>query len=171
MEALVQVWQGEGDYPPLVDVDGTDGSLERWLFDGEVLARYVAVIDGQVVGHVLLHSLGEYLVSRCERLGMSSGAGWIEVGKLFVRPDQVGQGIGTALLTAAREYAAGRRKRLVLCVVETSEAAHALYLREGLVEMGEFAGVHGRNVVMTTGSTVNWEKETAAGLMERGQRL
>jgi GNAT superfamily N-acetyltransferase len=147
VDVLYKVQQ-TSEYPPRVDVDGTRDALGRWLLEGGAARRWSAVVDGHLVGHVMIHTPGDYLVSRYASLGLGEREPWIEVGKLFASPDVAGIGVGSALLGAVRVHIKAQKQRLVLCVLETSDAAHRLYLREGLVVVGEFVGRHGRNIVM-----------------------
>ena len=149
LKVLGRVYGANSDYPPRSDTDGSGASLEAWLFAGKVLVRLVATVNDDPVGHVLLHVPGQYLTGRYQALFLNPAVAWIEVGKLFVDPLTPGLGVGRHLLSAARSYITVQGGRLVLCVVETSEQAYRLYVREGLVVIGEFSGVHGRNIVMT----------------------
>ena len=146
---LDRVYRAEGNYPPRTDVDGTETSLAHWLFDAESEARWTAALSAVPVGHVLVHAPGAYLTSRYTTLGLCPDRHWLEVGKLFCDPRHYGRGVGAALLRVARDYALANDAALLLCVLDSSGPATALYHHEGLTDVGEFHGAHGRNVVFT----------------------
>jgi GNAT superfamily N-acetyltransferase len=97
----------------------------------------VAAVDGRVVGHVSLLSLGP---------GWDTD-GWVEgtglepsamaaVGVLFVDPARAGLGIGSRLLATAVHRARTLGRLPVLDVVQESERAVSLYRRHGWQEVG-----------------------------------
>ena len=89
--------------------------------EGEGVA-FVAVVDGDVVGHLGLHGSARAGVD----LGMLVAARWR------------GRGVGTALLSAAIEWARVEPNvhKLALELWPHNGAARALYLRLGFVEEG-----------------------------------
>lgn len=161
VRALLQVRRADASFPPPQDAQSSSDSLERWLLSDDVLARFVAVKDGRVLGHVQVGAPHDYLVSHLGR-GPRDGQGpsFLEVGKLFVTPDARGLGVGAALLERALEYGRTQRQSLALAVLPASSAAIALYRKRGMVSAGSFEGVHGTNLVMV--STDSGEAATAA---------
>lgn len=149
LDVLGRVYDANMGYPARIDTDGSVASLETWLLRDTPLARWVASVDDDQVGHVLVHEPGQYLISRQRALFLNPNVTWLEIGKLFADPLTPGLDVGGALLSTARTYIADLGARAVLCVLDTSESALRLYVREGMAIVGEFLGVHGRNIVMT----------------------
>ncbi|WP_377642389.1 GNAT family N-acetyltransferase [Oryzobacter terrae] len=102
------------------------------------LAAWVAVVDGQVVGHVSLLALGPgwdtdawVAATGAEPSAMAA------VGVLFVDPARAGLGIGSRLLTAAVDHARSLGRLPVLDVVQETSRAVELYRRHGWQEIGQ----------------------------------
>lgn len=144
VRVLAKVRAFTPDFPPPADADSTEQSLREWLLNERAVARWVALWDGQVVGHVLVTRAHDYLL---RHLGARAGSGLLEVGKLFVAPVSRGRGAGAALLTEAMSFAVSCGSPLALAVLPTSGAAIGLYERMGLEPAGSFDGVHGLNYV------------------------
>jgi ribosomal protein S18 acetylase RimI-like enzyme len=110
----------------LAEVHRLDGYPTRWpddaagwLSPARLLAAWVAVEAGTVLGHVALHAGTEDIEP-------------VSVSRLFVRPAGRGRRLGEALLSTATDHAASRGLGLVLDVVdEQRSAAIALYERLG----------------------------------------
>ncbi|MGC5168973.1 GNAT family N-acetyltransferase [Luteimicrobium sp. DT211] len=145
--------RADDDAPALVEllaeVHERDGYPVRranvrreWLWDDSFVGAWVAVHDGDVVGHV---ALAQGLAGA----GIPKGA--LGISRLFVTPRAHGHGAGAALLDAARA-AAGARP-LGLEVTDTSTAARALYERLGWRRVGEgvadWADLDGRHPALT----------------------
>jgi RimJ/RimL family protein N-acetyltransferase len=130
---------GTGDIPAMVDIYAAVAAEGLWIaaeapidrerralqfaatIDGEGDA-FVAVADGEVVGHLGLHR---------------SGRGAVDLGML-VADRWRGRGVGTALLAKAIEWARAEPDvhKLALEVWPHNGAARALYRRLGFVDEG-----------------------------------
>ena len=113
--AVAQEGDGIATEPP-VDIEERTARFARSAADS-----FVAVADGQVVGHINLtaspHGFGEF--------GMTVSLPWR------------GRGVGSALVTAAIGWARGQGlHKLCLEVFPHNAAAIALYRRCGFVEEG-----------------------------------
>ena len=86
-----------------------------WLSPPKTRAAFVAVIDTELVGHVLL---------------VANPDGCAQVSRLFVAPNHRENGIGDRLLTAAVGTSSGL-PRLTVEVVEHRHTASAFYERRG----------------------------------------
>jgi putative acetyltransferase len=76
-------------FAPKAYSDGTEGELvDKLRASGELQLSLVAIIDGNVVGHVAFSpvTIGEY------------NSGWFGLGPVSVHPDRQRQGIGSALI-------------------------------------------------------------------------
>jgi GNAT superfamily N-acetyltransferase len=145
VRALADVRRAGDAYPPRRDTGDSPAELADWLFLEPVSARWVAVLDGDVVGHVCLSPAHDYLARRL--VPRAAPVELLEVGKLYVAPQARGLDLGGRLLDAALTRAADERALSVLAVLPTSAAAVGLYRERGLVEVGRFDGVHGMNLV------------------------
>ncbi|ACQ78911.1 GCN5-related protein N-acetyltransferase [Beutenbergia cavernae DSM 12333] len=111
----------------LADVHARDGYPVRrsnvrreWLWDPAFLGAWVAVVDGDVVGHIAVDP-------RLDAPGVPPGT--LGVSRLFVAWSAHGRGVGAALLDRVRAFAGSRA--LGLEVTDDSVAARALYERLG----------------------------------------
>jgi ribosomal-protein-alanine N-acetyltransferase len=96
----------------------------RWLTPEDGLGSWVAVVDGQVVGHMALTAQGPQGAS---------------VERLFVDPKATGGGIGRQLLEYAVTMAGELGRKLSLEVVDNRGPAVRLYRRAGWRETGRTA--------------------------------
>ncbi|WP_328876440.1 GNAT family N-acetyltransferase [Streptomyces sp. NBC_00287] len=104
-----------------------------WLTPPSLLAAWVAVMDGRVVGHVCLSRSGPGDAAP-ELWSARSGVGADKaavVNRLFVAPAARGNGIGALLLQRAVAAARELGRHPVLDVVASDTAAAALYERLG----------------------------------------
>lgn len=149
LEVLQRVRAADPTYPPS-DAGSTGSDLRDWLLSEPGLGRWVVVVDREVAGHVQLTPPHDYLIEQLASFGHHpmGDAGYAEIAKLFVDPLVQRRGVGAVLLAAARaaSWASGRQP--ALAVVSTSAAATRMYVHEGMVEIGEFDGIHGINRVM-----------------------
>lgn len=98
--------------PPAMHTNAED----RAWFAAQLVApgreAWVAETDGETVGYALLHD------------------DWLD--HLFVRPDVLGQGVGSALLDLVKSLRPGG---FCLWVFESNQGARRFYLRHGLVQL------------------------------------
>ncbi|WP_314416535.1 GNAT family N-acetyltransferase [Streptomyces kroppenstedtii] len=136
--ALTEVHDTDG-YP----VEGVE-KPEAWLRSDDVMAAWVAEMDGTVVGHVAVMSpQGEAAVSMWtqqsgepeERIGV--------LARLFIVKAARKQALGEALMQAAMSYGRERGLRLVLDVMTKDTAAMRLYERLGWREIGRTSHHYG----------------------------
>ncbi|MEU8227195.1 GNAT family N-acetyltransferase [Kribbella sp. NPDC048915] len=106
-----------------------------WLTPPGRLGCWVAVSDGQVVGHVVLTATAE----------------GVEVERLFVDPGATRQGIGRRLLDHCVRAAAELGLPLALEVADNGGAAVELYRRAGWSEVGR--------------TPIDWGRDRAAELI------
>ncbi|WSC96815.1 GNAT family N-acetyltransferase [Streptomyces sp. NBC_01754] len=110
---------------------------QEWLTAAEALQAWVAVADGDVVGHVSVNRpAGEGAVGLWNQ---RAGADESEVGvlaRLFVLPEARKQSVGERLVQAAQAYADRHGLRLVLDVMVKDRSAVRLYRRLGWEEIG-----------------------------------
>ena len=104
-------------------VDRTERAdqLRADLASAAGVARLVATVDGEIVGHLGL----DRAATGVSNLGMFVAAGWR------------GRGVGTALVTAALEQARGwGSHKVALQLWPHNQVARAFYLKFGFVEEG-----------------------------------
>jgi ribosomal protein S18 acetylase RimI-like enzyme len=132
--ALVQIMartRATDDYPTYLPGD----DYHRFLTRPESLEAWVAEWDGRICGHVALNALaspGAMQVLRDADIGGPVGA----VARLLVDPGFRRQGVAGELLQTVRAAAQSQQRTPVIEVVESSNAAIALYRSAGWVELG-----------------------------------
>ena len=126
VEALRLVHQSDR-YPMAWPADPT-----ARLTPDDALAAWIALSDGEVVGHVMLVEGGkvEYAAELAEAAG-ASVTGLAGVSRLFVAPAARGTGIASALVERVEDAPERRGRRLVLDVVDDGGPAVRLYERLG----------------------------------------
>ncbi|HXW82573.1 MAG TPA: GNAT family N-acetyltransferase [Acidimicrobiales bacterium] len=119
-------------YPALL----TDG-LRAFVEGSGFYAAWVAEVDGQVVGQVLLRPRSSSTVMEMVRqaTGLADDRFGV-IARLFVSPAVRRRGIGRALLTTATTAAVSRGLVPVLDVVTKNTAAMALYESMGWARVG-----------------------------------
>lgn len=107
-----------------------------WLTPEGALAAWVALSDGEVVGHVMLVEGGkvEHAAELAEAAGVAV-TGLAGVSRLFVAPTARGTGVAAALVERVEDAPARRGRRLVLDVVDDGGSAVHLYERLGWVRV------------------------------------
>jgi len=157
VEVLHRVRRAHGTYPPTGSVADTPSDLAHWFDpDGPYLARWVAVLGDDVVGHVAVSTPHDYMLGFLESAPGHdlSAERTCEIVKVFVDPEAQRCGAGRALLDHALDFAASRSLTATLAVISTSVEARRLYPRSGMTEIGSFAGVDGINHIFVAGDAV-----------------
>lgn len=150
VQALLNVRDATGTYPPVRDAPRDASAFETWLTGEPVLERWVALAaDGRIAGHISLTVLHPYLGVHLPAMGCVPVAsrGFCEISKFFSDPDFQGRGVGRELFSAATDYAWENGYQPALAVVDTSLDARRFYTARGLREAGMFTGLHGVNHV------------------------
>lgn len=142
----------------LLDVHSTDGypvegvaDPVAWLKPAGLVSAWVALVDGEVVGHVAVSEPqpGDDAV----RLWLEQSDDSIEnvavLGRLFVKSSARGRSIGEQLARAAVTDSAVRGKRLVLDVMDKDQDAIRLYKRLGLKQIGTATHQFGEGQTIT----------------------
>ena len=103
-----------------------------WLTPAGTLDAWVALADGEIVGHVMLvdGAKVEFAAELAEAAGVPV-TGLAGVSRLFVTPAARGAGVAAALLERTEDMPARRGRRLVLDVVDDGGPAIRLYERLG----------------------------------------
>lgn len=107
-----------------------------WLTPAGTLAAWVALADGEVVGHVMLVA-GDN-VEHAAQLAAAAGTqvtGLAGVSRLFVTPKARATGVASALLEMVEDAPARRGRRLALDVLADDGPAVRLYERHGWVRV------------------------------------
>lgn len=121
-DALVKVHATNG-YP----VEGVADPV-GWLKPANLVASWVAELDGVVVGHVVVTEPN----SSDDAANLYDGDGSpLVLGRLFVAPEARGCSLAEQLTRAVMEYAAESGRPLVLDVMDKDQAAIRLYERLG----------------------------------------
>lgn len=124
----------ESDRYPMVWPDDPTA----WLAPPGALDAWVALCDGEIVGHVMLVDGGkvEYAAELAEAAGVPV-TGLAGVSRLFVTPATRRTGVAAALLERVEDTPARRGRRLVLDVVDDGGPAVRLYERLGWTRVAE----------------------------------
>ncbi|WP_420174268.1 GNAT family N-acetyltransferase [Luteococcus sp. OSA5] len=136
-DVLVRVHAQDG-YP----VEGVADPV-AWLCSDRMLSSWVAELDGEVVGQVMLAEPGDGdAATKIEeqRSGLS-GEEISVLGRLFVDPSARGKRIAGNLINAAVDYSEAVGRIPVLDVMAKDRAAIALYERMGWEKIGTFEHV------------------------------
>lgn len=130
--ALVEVHETDG-YP----VEGVEDP-QTWLRSDDVLAAWVAEVEGEIVGHVaVMRSQGEDAVSLWTEQSGEDEARVGVLARLFVVPAARKHAAGKRLMEAAMDFGQAQGLRLVLDVMTKDVAAMRLYERLGWRKIGE----------------------------------
>ncbi|MCE7079980.1 GNAT family N-acetyltransferase [Streptomyces sp. ST2-7A] len=137
-KALVSVHQTDG-YP----VEGVEDP-EAWLSPDQLTEAWIAELDGQVVGHVLLSRPdGEDAIALFRQRWPEDDAGILVLGRLFVLREARGKSVGEKLVRAATESAHAQNHHAVLDVMAKDAAAIRLYERLGWQLIGSASHSYG----------------------------
>lgn len=109
-----------------------------WLTPDGTLGAWVALADGEIVGHVMIVEGGkvEYAAELAEAANVPV-TGLAGVSRLFVTPAARGTGVATTLLERVEDLPPRRGRRLVLDVVDDGGPAVRLYERLGWTRVTE----------------------------------
>jgi len=131
VDVLQRVYDANG-YP----VQGTDNA-EDFLSKGFIQEAWVAVHEGEIVGHVSVSTPDDSDVSvALWRKLHPEHAGIAVLGRLFVDPRQRGGGAARLLLQAAEVWSQQTNVRLILFALDKDQGAMRLYRRQHWVEFG-----------------------------------
>lgn len=121
-----------------------------WVTGSEtaVWGRWVAVLNGRVIGHVAVCEPHAYVGTRHELLDLDPPGSALEVARLFVDPRLQRRGLATELLSRAVSFIHDFGCTPVLAVLEESSGARAMYEKAGWTVATQFSGVQGNNVLM-----------------------
>ena len=128
-----------GWFPPTQRDTGTPG-MRQWLEAPAYVARWVAVADQRVVGHVGVAAPGPDVIEAVDALGISPA---LEVVRMGVDPAVRQGGVGDALLRHAMAFIEENGARGVLAVLHQQKAAKRLYDRHGWRQVGAILGRSG----------------------------
>lgn len=128
----------------LIDVHTTDGypvegvdQPEVWIRSADVMAAWVAELDGSIVGHVaIMRPHGEDAVSLWMQQSGDNEDRIAVLARLFVVKTARKHAAGERLMQAAMSYGSEHGIRLVLDVMTKDAAAIRLYERLGWREIG-----------------------------------
>lgn len=109
--------------------------VEEFLVRPGEERAWVAELDGRVVGHVAVHSLGDGL--REPFVAALGTADLAELAVLFVAADVVGTGVGGRLHDTAVDWIIASGRQPVLDVVPVHARALEVYRHRGWREVGE----------------------------------
>lgn len=154
VECLQELMDSKSSYPPKNTATGVQSSAEEWLTDeGEDAHRFVAILEGRVVGHIGITALHDYMVKYMQEHAFvqneTERKGYVEIGTFFVSPNAQKHGVGGRLFSHILTEISRLKKVPALAVVEShdSHKATKLYERHGLINVGHFHGTHGKNMI------------------------
>jgi GNAT superfamily N-acetyltransferase len=131
LEQLTARVRAADDYPTYLP----DDDYRRFLTRPAQLAAWVAELDERICGHVALRPESSPTVMRVLRdAGIVGDVG--VVARLLVDPDARRRGVAQELLQVARTAAVTQQRAPVVEVVESAQAAIAMYRSAGWVEVG-----------------------------------
>lgn len=150
LASIMKVRATDSTYPPKIDVpDFSTAFFKKWLLAEYTTHRWVALVNGEVAGHISLVEAHDYLTSHLAVNGEKpySDKGYLEIGKFFTNPDFQGHGIGTKLLNHAIKISLDESFTPALAVISTSTKAIEVYKKENMKPVGYFDGIHGKNFI------------------------
>lgn len=149
VESLFRVRDFDNKYPPVMDAGRNNEDFTAWLLEEEVLLRTVALVDGEVAGHISTTPAHSYLTDylSAQHIETTSANGFSEISKFFVDPLYRKHGVGKLLFSHMAQQSIEAGYHPALAVVSTSEDAIRFYTREGWILAGTFTGIHGVNLV------------------------
>ena len=145
--SLLRIRESGGNYPSSLDIVRSRKGAEQWLDSGGSLNRFVALVDGEVVGHIQIIASRPLLTAHLlsQSIDTLGNDGFAEIAKLFVNPDFGRRNIGALLLNKTFEVSRNLGFQAASSVVDTATAALRLY-ESHATNVGTFPTLHGVNV-------------------------
>lgn len=156
VECLQELQEAKSSYPPKNTVTNIQPSAEEWLSgdeEGKDSHRFVAMLEGRVVGHIDITALHDYMVKFLKDNSFihedKDAESYVEIGTFFVSPRAQKHGVGHQLFTHILRESQIVGKVPTLAVVESHDSHKAthLYERHGMRNIGAFQGTHGKNLI------------------------
>lgn len=149
VNGIMEVNKSGEKYPPLHNAEPTTAFLSSWLMEENAVNRWVAVLDGNVAGHISTVKAHPYLTGHLKNVGVEflNKKGVAEISKFFVNPLYQKHGAGKRLFAHAIDVSKHEGYAVALAVISTSTDAIRFYQKAGLVGTGYFDGLDGRNYV------------------------
>ncbi len=133
-ERLAQVVHDVDGYPPYLP----DGDLGRFILSSDALAAWVAELDDEIVGHVVLNPRSsETVMARASEMTRLEATSLAVVARLLVSPKARRKGVGRSLVMTAADAATNIGRCPILDVATRFAAAIALYAASGWICAGE----------------------------------
>lgn len=143
LSLVSRVNEADPAYPPKGSIHVQNEDWSQWLFEEPVVARFVALKDDKVVGHIVLESVHDYITDRLE----NNSTDYLEIGQFFVDPTIQREGIGNSLFQIACQETKSLQSKISLVVLDGSDSAKRFYLHHGLQEVCKFTGRDGVNTI------------------------
>lgn len=154
VDCLQELIESKSSYPPKNKLTNIQSSAAEWLSDeGEDAHRFVAMLEGRIVGHVGIAALHDYMVKFLKDNFIitedEERESYVEIGTFFVSPSAQKHGVGHQLFIHILREAQMLGKVPTLAVVEShdSHKATTLYVKHGMRNIGAFEGTHGKNLI------------------------
>lgn len=154
VNCLQELIDSHSSYPPKNVLTGVVLSAVDWLADeGVDSQRFVAVLEGRVVGHIGITALHDYMVEYFTENALiqndTERRSYAEIGTFFVAPSAQKHGTGGKLFKHALKEVYLLSKVPALAVVESHDSHKAtnLYEKNGMMKVGHFNGSHGKNLI------------------------
>jgi GNAT superfamily N-acetyltransferase len=156
LQCLQELQESKSSYPPKDTITNIQPTAAEWLSDeGEDAHRFVAMLEGRVVGHIGISALHDYMVKFLKDNSFVADENetelrsYVEIGTFFVSPSAQKHGVGGKLFAHILAETRRRGKIPALAVVEShdSHKATQLYQRHGMLNVGYFHGTHGKNLI------------------------
>lgn len=159
IESLQELQASKSSYPPKNIMTNIQPSAEEWLSgeDEQGTCRFVAMLEGRVVGHVGFTVLHDYMVEFLRDSSFitedSDSESYVEISTFFVSPTAQKHGVGHQLFIHILREAQNLGKVPALAVVESHDSHKAtnLYVKHGMRNIGAFEGTHGKNLIFVQG--------------------
>lgn len=154
LECLEELQASKSSYPPRNTETNIQPTAAEWLQDeGEDSQRFVALLEGKVVGHICITAPHDYLVNFLRKENYIdkeiTANHYTEIGTFFVSPNVQKHGVGHQLFAHILQESQTLGKTPALAVVESHDSHKAtnLYEKHGMQNIGYFQGTHGKNLI------------------------